>query len=494
MNVFGYEAPIVPNLDGAEKGRGSLVDTPVSSYTALRFNLPFFWSFDVTELIISVSGLRGIVGESLTDQVAISYAQAFSTHLPPGPLVLTRDGRANGPPLADAIKSGIVSLGRDVLDAGIAATPTTGVLVRESGAAGGIQITASHNPAPYNGMKLFGGDGRVVPADVGDGVRKTYLDHTVTAAESATGEGILTAYGDTTSGHWDKIAAQVNVDKIRRAHIRVLLDANHGSGSILGQFLLEKLGCEVIVRGGTADGYFAHSPEPTEENLAELSAEIPAEGVDVAFCQDPDADRLAVIDAQGRYLGEEYTLALCVDHLLRKCKGPVVTNCSTSRMSEDLAHRHGVSFSRSAVGEANVVDQMLHTEAVIGGEGNGGVIDPAVGLVRDSFIGMAYLLEAMVTRKLSIADLAAEMPHYQMSKRKLTFPSDQLKEGQEAVRKHFPEATASEPDGLRLDWDDRWLLLRASNTEPIVRIMSEAVDQKEADRLCHEAEEVLLKV
>jgi phosphomannomutase len=461
-----------------------------SSYTAQDFKPLFFWSLNVSELIISVSGLRGIVGESLTGEVATGYVQAFSSHLPPGPLVLTRDGRANGPPLADIIKSGLSWTGRDVLDAGIAATPTTGVLVRESGSAGGIQITASHNPAPYNGMKLFAGDGRVVPADIGDAVRQTYLDRSV-AAEGSQRKGIVTAYGDTTLAHWEKIAAQVNVDKIRAAQVRVLLDANHGSGSILGQCLLEKLGCEVILRGGTADGYFAHAPEPTEENLAELSAEVPAEGVDVGFCQDPDADRLAVIDAQGRYLGEEYTLALCVDHLLRKRKGAVVTNCSTSRMSEDLALRYGVPFSRSAVGEANVVDQMLATEAMIGGEGNGGVIDPRVGLVRDSFIGMAYLLEAMVTRQMSIGDLAAEMPRYEMSKRKLTFPGDRLAEGQAAVRKHFADAAATQPDGLRLDWKDRWLLLRASNTEPIIRIMSEAADQPEADRLCHEAEKVL---
>ena len=161
-------------------------------------------------------------------------------------------------------------------------------------------------------------------------------------------------------------------------------------------------------------------------------------------------------------------------------------------MSEDLAQRHGVPFSRSAVGEANVVDQMLKMQAVIGGEGNGGVIDPEVGLVRDSFIGMAYLLEAMITRQMSIHDLAAEIPRYEMSKRKLNFPVDRLQEGQGAVRKHFGDARASEPDGLRLDWEDRWLLLRASNTEPVIRIMSEAANQKQADRLCHEAEEALL--
>ena len=448
----------------------------------------------MSELIISVSGLRGIVGDSLTDEIAVAYARAFSQHLSPsGSLVLTRDGRANGPPLSASIQSGLTSVGRDVLDAGVTATPTTGVLVRERQAAGGIQLTASHNPAPYNGMKLFGADGRVVPAGVGEKVRKTFQEASNETPEPGH-EGVLSDYGDTITAHWEKIAPRVDVDKIRSGHIRVLLDANHGSGSVLGRHLLEKLGCEVSLRGGTADGRFAHDPEPTAENLSELSAEVPGKDIDIAFCQDPDADRLAVIDAQGRYLGEEYTLALCVDHLLHKQPGAVVTNCSTSRMSEDLAQRHEVPFSRSAVGEANVVDEMLRTSAVIGGEGNGGVIDPNVGLVRDSFIAMAYLLEAMVTRQMSVADLAAEMPRYRMSKRKLTFPGDRLGEGQDAVRRHFTEAAATKPDGLRLDWPDRWLLLRASNTEPIIRIMAEAADQKQADLICREAEQVLLQL
>ena len=444
----------------------------------------------MSELIISVSGLRGIVGASLTERVAADYARAFASHLPVGPLVVTRDGRANGPSLADAIAAALTAAGRDILDAGIAATPTTGILVRESRAAGGIQISASHNPAEYNGSKLFGAEGRVVPADFGESVRQTYLQTAQIDAARAPA-GVASEYEETRTAHWNAIAAQVDVDKIRQAHVSVLLDANHGSGSILGRYLLEQLGCKVLLRGESADGHFAHLPEPTAENLADICREIPAEGVQVGFCQDPDADRLAVIDEQGAYLGEEYTLALCVDHVLRKRPGPVVTNCSTSRMSEDLALRYGVPFSRSAVGEANVVDQMLATEAVIGGEGNGGVIDPQVGLVRDSFIAMAYLLEAMVERQLPISNLAAEMPQYKMAKQKLSFPREQLAEGEQAVAQHFADASASHPDGLRLDWENRWLLLRASNTEPIIRIMSEASEQQEADRLCREAESVL---
>jgi phosphomannomutase len=444
----------------------------------------------VSDLIISVSGLRGIVGESLTPAVAVRYVRAFSEGLADGPLVVARDGRANGPPLAEAIRTGLAAAGRDVLDAGVAATPTTGILVREKSAAGGVQISASHNPAEYNGLKLFGPDGRVVSAELGDQVRRAYEEDQGLPMQNGS-QGTLADYGDTTSKHWEKIAARVDVSRIEAARFRVLLDSNHGSGSVLGDKLLKRLGCTVDLLGGTPDGQFAHRPEPTAENLSGVLAAVTAGGAAIGFCQDPDADRLAVIDERGHYLGEEYTLALCVDHVLRESKGPVVTNCSTSRMAEDVANRHNVSFSRTAVGEANVVDEMLRVEAVIGGEGNGGVIDPRVGLVRDSFIGMALLLDAMAARELPISSLAAELPRYNMSKRKMPLDRERLAAASEALSRHFSDAERSELDGLRLDWPAKWLLLRASNTEPIIRIMSEAETGAEADRLCGEAEAVI---
>ena len=199
----------------------------------------------------------------------------------------------------------------------------------------------------------------------------------------------------------------------------VLLDSNRGAGGALGWRLLESLGCRVTIIGEQPDGQFQHPPEPTAENLAGVLAAVPQAGADVGFCQDPDADRLAVIDDSGRYLGEEYTLAMCVEHVLRQRRGPIVINCSTSRMSQDIAERHGVPLVRSAVGEANVVDAMLQHQAVFGGEGNGGPIDPRVGLVRDSFVGMAILLDAMSARVSSICRLAAELPRYEIVKTKI---------------------------------------------------------------------------
>ena len=215
---------------------------------------------------------------------------------------------------------------------------------------------------------------------------------------------------------------------------------------------------------------------------------------DVGFCQDPDADRLAAIDQSGRYIGEEYTVALCVDHVLRQRKGPIVTNCSSSRMSEDVAGKYGVPLFRSAVGEANVVDCMLAHAAVFGGEGNGGPIDPRVVLVRDSFVGMALLLDAMAARQMSISELAAELPRYEIVKTKIALPREKIAAALDALELHFSDAACDRLDGLRLDWPGRWLLVRASNTEPIVRAIAEAPMEEEARALCESAAKVLAAV
>jgi phosphomannomutase len=439
----------------------------------------------VSELIISVSGLRGIVGDTLTPDVAIRYATAFAAEIPAGPIVITRDGRASGPMLAEALCGGLTALGRDVINAGVAATPTTGVLVRQLKAAGGIQISASHNPPQYNGLKLFSSDGRVIPEKAGAKVLDRYRQKEEPASRSA--PGMQSTLSDTVPKHAQLILDTVNVQRIRERKFRVLVDSNHGAGGLLARKLLTELGCTVTILGETPDGAFEHTPEPTAENLAGVLAAVPASKADVGFCQDPDADRLAVIDSSGRYLGEEYTLAICVDHRLRQQKGPIVTNCSTSRMSQDLAERHGVPFFRSAVGEANVVDLMLAKEAVLGGEGNGGAIDPRVVLVRDSFVGMAMILDAMAARDRSVAQLADELPRYEIVKTKIEVPRERISSALLAVSERFPEAQVDRLDGVRLDWPGKWLLVRASNTEPIVRAVSEAATSEEAARLCHEA-------
>ncbi len=443
--------------------------------------------------IISVSGLRGVVGDSLTPDVAMRYACALAGELAPGSLVITRDGRATGPMLAAAIQGGLTAVGRDVIDALVAATPTTGVLVRQFHAAGGIQISASHNPAQYNGLKLFSAAGRVIPEAAGAKVMARYERQTPEwVAHDRVGR--VLACADSLSEHLALIEKTVGLDRIRRRRFKVLLDANHGAGSLLGHRLLAELGCMVVLVGETPDGHFEHTPEPTAENLVGVLSAVPRGGCDVGFCQDPDADRLAVIDESGRYLGEEYTLAICTEHRLRDAPGPIVTNCSTSRMTQDLAARYHVPFFTSAVGEANVVDAMLAHGAVLGGEGNGGVIDPRVGLVRDSFVGMAMILDAMAERQMKVSRLADELPRYEIVKTKVAIPREQIPAALQAVERHFSEAKADHRDGLRLDWPGKWLLVRASNTEPIVRAIAEAPSLAEAERLCREAQTAMSRL
>lgn len=440
----------------------------------------------MSEPIISVSGLRGIVGESLTPEVAVRYAAAFAGTLPPGPIVLTYDGRTTGPILLEVLKQGLSDLGRDVIDFGVAATPTTGVLVRLNDAAGGIQISASHNPAQWNGLKLFSQEGRVIPGAAGEKVLAAYRNAKSEQVRGS-GGGSVTLNLDSYAHHAALALATVDTDRLRRRHFQVLLDSNHGSGSVVGVQLLEMSECRYTLLGGKPDGLFKHPPEPTAENLASVLSKVVDNGYDIGFCQDPDADRLAIIDENGRYIGEEYTVAICVDHVLRQRPGPVVTNCSTSRMTEDLAKKYGVPFYRSAVGEANVVDTMLKHGAVLGGEGNGGVIDPRVVLVRDSFTAMALVLDAMAAREMPVSALADELPRYEICKTKISLPKEKLTAGLAAIEKHFSDARADRLDGLRLDWDNKWLLVRGSNTEPIVRAIAEAPTAAEAERLCREA-------
>jgi len=444
----------------------------------------------LSELIISVSGLRGIVGRALTPEVALRYVGACCRVLPDGPVVVGRDGRPSGEMLSRAVAAACQAAGRDVIEAGVVPTPTMGVLVRHLKAAGGVQITASHNPPPYNGLKLFSAQGRVFPDTLG----REVLEH-FDAAKYGWVEydrlGTVRACDDPLSGHLEAVLATVDPQRIRCCGFRVLLDSNHGAGGTLGARLLKALGCRVTLLGGEPHGRFAHPPEPIAENLADVCQAVRSEGVQIGFCQDPDADRLAVIDEQGRYLGEEYTLALCVDHVLCERSGPVVTNCSTSRMTEDLARKYGVAFHRSKVGEAHVVDAMLQCQAVFGGEGNGGPIDPRVGLVRDSFVGMALILDAMAHTGLPVSRLAARLPRYAIFKTKSPLDPRRVSGAFRALEQHFAGAAADRTDGLRLDWPDKWLLVRPSNTEPIVRIVAEAGELDEARRLCRRAAEVL---
>ena len=446
----------------------------------------------MSEPIISVSGLRGTIGDQLTPAVAMRYVSALAATLPPGKVVIGRDGRASGPLLAQVVSATLQGHGLDVVDLGPAATPTIGVEVRNCKAVAGIQISASHNPVAYNGLKLFGPAGRVLPKTDGEQVLEAYKQQK-TKWVPVEGLGSAADAEHPHSAHLAAVHGVVEVDSIREKKFKVLLDSNHGAGAALGRLLLESFGCEVTVLGEEPHGQFAHKPEPLAENLQGVSEQVAAGGYDVVFCQDPDADRLAIIDEKGAFIGEELTLALCLLDLIaaRKAKGlptgNFITNCATSSVSKVLAEQSGYTHKQSAVGEANVADLMIAEDACFGGEGNGGPIDPEVGYVRDSFVGMARTLSLLARTGKTVSALVAELPKFSMVKDKVDLAGVELPVLLDKLESAFGDAHASRPDGLKLQWEDRWLLVRGSNTEPIVRFIAEAPSTEEAQALCDRA-------
>lgn len=438
---------------------------------------------NMAQLIVSVSGVRGIVGDGLTPEIAARFAAAFGADLGGGQVLLSRDSRPHGVDMRAGAIRGLAAAGCVAIDAGILPTPTAGLAVKALGLAGGLQITASHNPAPWNGLKMFGPDGAVLPAAEGEKVRARFE---ATAAATQTSAATLPPQRDPLALHTERVLAAVDAAKIRAGSFAVLLDANGGAGGPLGRKLLEALGVTVTPIACETDGVFRHEPEPTPTHLPTIAAEARQRKMP-AFCLDPDADRLALIDETGACLSEELTLALAVQFRLGQQVGPVVVNMSTSRAIEDICKAHGAPFFRTAVGEANVVAGMREHDALVGGEGNGGVIDPRIGWVRDPFIGMAMILDAMAVSGRTLAQLAADLPRYVIVKDKLTLPPERLPAVLADLERQWPEAAVDRRDGLRLDWPDRWLHVRGSNTEPIVRIIAEAPSEAGAMALIDQA-------
>lgn len=440
----------------------------------------------MAERILSISGLRGIIGDGLDPNFVVKFSQALGILSDRGTVVVGRDGRSTGKLLKLAVQIGLESVGCRVIDAGIVSTPTCGFLVRHLGAAAGIEITASHNPIEWNGLKPFSREGSVFNEEAGRRLLDLLEADALTLARWDS-LGQTEELPDAGALHLEKVCELVDVPAIRARRFKVVLDCNHGAGSLWGPKLLEALGCQVTILGGTPDGLFDHAPEPLKENLRGLCDAVRVERADVGFAQDPDADRLAVVDNHGRYIGEELTLALCADYVLGRTPGPVVVNGSTSRVTADVAARHGFPFYRSRVGEAHVVAKMQEVAAVFGGEGNGGVIEPKIGYVRDSFVGMAYVLAGLATGRQNLAEWADSLPPYFIVKEKLACPRERADVACRALEKKYPDASASRGDGLRLDWPDRWVQVRASNTEAILRVIAEAPEQSAAAALCAEA-------
>ena len=451
--------------------------------------------------ILSISGLRGTLGDGLEPDFLVRFAAGVGTlaRRTSGEdrprVVVSRDGRATGRMVVDAVKAGLSAVGCDVLDAGVATTPTCGVLVTHLGAAAGLQATASHNPAEWNGLKPFNAQGSVLSADEGrpllDLLESGDFDY---VTHDRLGEARDIPSGEVAAPHVDRVLSLIDVAAVRAMSLHVAADFCRGSGAAhTPAFLTESLGQRLHAIGDTPDGRFEHTPEPTEANLTGLCEAVRSGGCDLGFAQDPDADRLAIVDEAGRYIGEELTLALAADHVLATRKGPVVVNGSTSRLTQDIAEKHGCAFHRSYVGEAHVTAKMRAVGAVLGGEGNGGVIEPQVGYVRDSLVSMAYVLDGLAARRAEhgegyrLSDWVASLPSYAIVKDKITCPREKVDAAVAALRAAYPDAEAGDGDGLRLDWPDRWVQVRASNTEPILRVIAEAPNAEAGQSLCADA-------
>ncbi len=442
------------------------------------------------KLMVSISGIRGIVGESLQSEDTLRFAMALGTKFQGGRIVVSRDSRPSGGMLRHAVIAGLLATGCTIEDIGIASTPTCGVAVRQLQARGGIQITASHNPAPWNGLKLFGPDGAVLDSATGKSVVECFQQNRFRRVDWQH-LGKVGSPPEISQAHIRLVCDTLGVSQIFSANFHVLLDANGGAGGHIGIEFLDALGCTIDQIGCDCDGYFQHEPEPVPAHLTGVAESVRNLKPQIGFVLDPDADRLALIDENGNCVSEEITLALAVQFRLSRIRGPVVINMSTSRMVEDLAKTYRCECFRSAVGEANVVAEMRRSQAVIGGEGNGGVIDPRVGWVRDPLVGMGMILQLMAESKKSLSQLVSELPRYEMVKTKITIDQNQLPQRFSALIEKWNSAKIDRLDGLRFDWEDRWIHIRASNTEPVVRIIAESPTTEETKLLCSEAESIL---
>ena len=446
-------------------------------------------------LIKSISGIRGTIGgrqgENLTPIDTVKYAAAYGTWIrnqrdkDQHTVVVGRDARISGNMVQQLVMNTLVGMGIDVVDLGLSTTPTVEMAVAMERADGGIILTASHNPKQWNALKLLNHKGEFLNASAGQEI----LDIAETAnVEFASVDelGKITKNDAYIDLHIDEILALplVNVEAIKKAKFKVVVDAVNSTGGIAVPLLLEALDVQPVKLYCEPTGHFPHNPEPLKEHLGDLMAMVVDEHADFGIVVDPDVDRLAFVDENGEMFGEEYTLVAVADYILQNKKGNTVSNMSSSRALRDVTLKHGGSYTASAVGEVNVVEKMKETNALIGGEGNGGIIYPELHYGRDSLVGIALFLSYLAERSISVSALRKEYTSYFMSKKKIEL-TPQL--DVDAILKGMEEKYASEEintiDGVKIDFAENWVHLRKSNTEPIIRIYTEAKSQDEADIL-----------
>jgi phosphomannomutase len=449
----------------------------------------------LSTLMVSISGIRGIIGESLTPDIVKKYALAFGSSMNKSPIIVGRDSRTSGTTISNILKGCLQATGCEVIDIGIVPTPTVQMEIIHHKAAGGVAVTASHNPSEWNGLKFMDGNGRFLSPDKAEQVFQ------------------LADRGDFKYTDWREVGNEtqdfganerhiqavlnlpfIDVSSLKKRNFSVAIDCVNGAGGLIIPQLLKKLGCTVIPINDEANGIFAHTPEPVPENLGQLKKAVKESKTDIGFAVDPDVDRCAIVDNKGKPMGEEYTLALAVKFYLSKKLGPVVVNMSSSRASEDIAKYYNCPFVRSKVGEINVVEEMIAHEAIIGGEGNGGVILPELHLGRDAPIAVAIALQSLLEYSGSASDLVQSLPRYYMVKDKINIEGENPDSIINKLIDQFSGKKVNLLDGVKIDEEDYWVHLRKSNTEPIIRIIAEAKTAKEAQSIVREYSEIISKL
>jgi phosphomannomutase len=441
-----------------------------------------------SKLMKSVSGIRGIVGDSLTPDLIVKVASAFAKYTKRGTIVVGRDTRPTGEAIKQVLEHVLTLSGCNVIDLGIVPTPTVELMTKKLKAGGGIVISASHNPVEWNAFKLISKSGTFLNSKEITQFFKYLEEDFNYVLWDKTGKISYNTKAGTV--HIKKVLDVINKDKIKKKAYKVVLDSVNGAGSEITLKMLSELNCKIIPLYCDINGLFPRGAEPVPENLKDLAKAVKKYGADIGFAQDPDADRLAIVNEKGVPIGEENTLALVTEHLLSKKKGRVVINLSTTKAIEDIAQKYGVSVKRTKVGEINVTDEMRRNGARVGGEGNGGVISPEINMGRDSLAGIGYVLEMMAERGRSISELVNDLPQYVMKKGKVK--SDDNKKNQmilNIIKGDFKNERISDIDGLRIDFIKHnefkggWVHLRPSNTEPIFRIISEGKDITHATKI-----------
>jgi phosphomannomutase len=427
----------------------------------------------IPTLKISISGVRGVVGQSLTPKLLTQFAQAFGTHTGSGTIVIGRDPRTSGQMVKHAVVAGLLSTGSRVVDIGMCPVPTVQLQVRHRRAQGGIAITASHNPAEWNALKFIGSSGLFLDSEQARELLDIYHQGEYTKVAGAEIRSVE-EIGGATDLHVKSILNALGPLPKTQKKLRVVLDSCNGAGSIVGPKLIEALGAEVISLNTTPDGSFPRPAEPLPENLGELCRIVKEHHADIGFAQDMDADRLAIVSDRGEPIGEDYTLVLATLYVLGREKGAVVANLSTTSAVADVAKKFGCRVFLTKIGEVNVTDAMQQQNAVIGGEGNGGVIYPRINFARDSLVGISLVLHLLAESQKTVTELLETIPRYTIVKEKMACPSHRIPAVLKRVRQEFAKFPLDTRDGVKVTQPDGWLLVRGSNTEPIIRIVAEA--------------------